>query len=89
MEDVSVSSTTKLQATVVEDPTQNDFFASCNACCAYAKTHLASYMVTKHRDEVLELMGAIAHVQVIAANRNAQRDQGSSQRFVQSPCEHL
>ena len=74
MEDASVSSTTKLQATVVENPTQNDFFSACNACCLYAKTRLANYMQSKHKDEVLELMGAVAHIQVIAANRNAQRD---------------
>jgi hypothetical protein len=30
-------------------------------------------MVTKHRDEVVELMGAIAHIQLLAVNQNAQR----------------
>lgn len=53
---------TKLQATVVENPSQSDFFAACQACCLYAKTHLAAFMDTKHSEEVVELMGAIAHI---------------------------
>lgn len=59
---------TKLQATIVENPTQSDFFAACQACCTYAKTHLAVFMGTKHSDEVVELMGAIAHIQLLAVN---------------------
>ena len=53
---------TKLQAAAVENPSQNDYYAACQACCTYAKTHLAAFMTNKHRDEVLELMGAIAHI---------------------------
>jgi hypothetical protein len=44
-------------------------------------------MGTKHRDEVVELMGAIAHIQLLAVNKNAQRDQVG--RAGSSPCEHL
>lgn len=46
-------------------------------------------MMTRHEEEVIHLMGAIAHIQVIAANKSAQRDQSTPSRFMQSPYEPL
>ena len=85
----------RLRATVLEDPTHGDFLNACHDCCNYAKKNLQCFVApdskdrAKYEQEVLQLMGAIAHIQIMAASNNARRGSDAGDRYPSSPCEHM
>ena len=67
----------KLSSAVMQNPTQKDFELACQECCNYAKQNLAPFIWKQnevgakqtYQDEVMQIMGCLSFVQVLAVNQ--------------------